>query len=445
MVTVHQKPGMGEFLTGLWVMEASTSDPLRVVNEPVTESTSDVLAAVPFLRWQVPADASATALARLQQAAFSAVAAEDAEVCLTARASTRVTFELSGSKLRLKPADARPRSPMELDWFHLEPRVAWFLEETGTLSVQIASSWGLHLVSVTRAGEVLAATIKGRVDSKSARDLLTRATGWRAVVVANASLLAGADVNDRSDHHFRTYGASPTEADLPRLAYRGGCLACGTSEGLSREHCVPNWVARELDVEPVTCDVFCKECNNKLGDALEAPIAEMHREGTLSASLDSSLVVRWAIKTALTLSAAANVWVRPEWMGRIASGAVPGGFEVFGRVLGRSTPGYSFTVHQFTASDRRAGRHLSILSLGSLLFVVARTSPELGTVPGVPRVHPGALPVDGGPRASVDLEALNSELTRRLTGHDSGVVPSVPRSVGKRTPRTAKDGQASPR
>lgn len=228
---------LGDFVTGLWVMEGSTSDPLRLVDQPVTTSASNVLAAVPFLRWELPAsepDALTDVLARVQAAALQAVRADEGLWPLTSEPNTEMTFDLSDGGLLLRRRHpAGQATPLESVAFDVHPRTAWFLQQTATLSVQVSAAGKSYAASVTLdGGPPRTAAVTGSL-AKNGPALLESALGWQAVLLANRSLYVGARSDDTSDHHFRVYGATPNQEDLPRLGYKGGCLACGARPPLS--------------------------------------------------------------------------------------------------------------------------------------------------------------------------------------------------------------------
>lgn len=420
----------GTFTTGLYVMGGSSSDPLELECDLSTLGVRDVLIAFPILWWSLPAGDSMSrsiseAVAQAQAHALGAIEVSDSSLPLAPSSTQTVTFTVADDTLTL--SSTRHVGLIGGLGFKVVKRLAWFLERCQTVAVIINAPSKTWVATVTRdATPPLVLAHPGSFDSTSLDGLIDHSIRWKAVSIGNSSLLAGAE--DFPDHHYRTYEATPDSNDIPSgLSYSGGCIACG-GDGNSREHCVPNWIASDHKVVPVTAKLFCLECNNHFGDKLEKEIAVLTRTGKLPCALRSKVFALWAIKTAVALSVASDVRIDPAWMRAVRVDELPDGFRVFATTDVNMYPGYAFSVGQFSRSATNEGTFLFSFVVDKLLFVVMRDPsgsfdpPELSQV--FPTSAPGKIPPQG-----FDLSGLQRSMMERLTGHAMGHSDSRPKAV----------------
>lgn len=435
-----EDPDYGRFTTGLYVMEGSTSDSAVPTSGATTLESRDLLTAWPVLWWKISSSgpsALAASIGMLQGRALDAVEADDSSLPLAPDATPSITYTVQDGALKLVSA-TRSLGLLGTTEFAVQKRLEWFLEGCGSLAVVIQVGGQTRVASITQEFPYPRVLVHdGKLTMATLDAVMEHSDKWKVVHIGNRSLLAG--LRAEPDHHSRTYVATQQKYDLPKkISYQGQCLGCG-SAGSSREHCVPSWVARDQGVEPVVAPVFCQDCNNYFGSKLEGPIAKAVRTGSLAGVLDSDVFASWAIKTALTLSAACNVQVVKDWMTDLRDGRVPEMFHVFARADVRMVEaGYAFSVAYFSRSTREQGQFLFTFGMNNLVFVVVRHSSRSFAVPGVARVWPSSRrDAHQGLSADrpLDLRGLHSSMVELMTGHSLIQTDSTPRPTRKNRPR----------
>lgn len=434
--TTSQHHQYGDFVTGLFIMEGSSSDEFGAGNSDITAPVRDVLAAVPILRWIPPSedDNIVEAITKVQAVAVDAIRQGDGTLPLTLNPSLKATFLVDEKGLRIQGVDGR-RLGLFGGWtFQLEDRLRWFLENGETLGIQIMSPSGDPWVtSLTIGGRPPRLAVKnGNIASKELSGLINHSTSWTFAHLGNVSLFP--DARDVADHHYRTYAATPKTADIPNITYHGPCLGCGASN-LTREHCTPNWISHDLGVGPVVAHIFCGVCNSYFGDEFEIPIAGWYRAGTLLQPETRELFSKWAIKTALTLAAASDVSIQESWMRELRNGAIPKGFEVFASMGIFTHPGYTFAVSHFSAEDQKRGQFLTSFVLGAVSVVVAHAAPQLNKIWELPRIHPSRRPADTPTGGQSSSGGLHHKILSRMANSQLGFTPSKMKAVTPRQPR----------
>ena len=411
----------GSIRTELWVMEGSTSDSLELESELTARQVRDVMTAIPLLIWEQDHD-SFDGLARESAALLDLVDIHDGYALpMTIAAAESVQFAVEDGHLIFR-SQSRDLGFLADHRFKVHDRMAWFLDRCQSISIVITSQSVFQVRSISNDGKQPRVAVRhGSFDTKQYSALILHSTSWADTLMANTSLYAGSD--DDSDHHSRTYLATPDELDIPQgIAYRGNCLGCG-SQGRSIEHCTPNWIATEHKVVPVTAPIFCSQCNAYFGHELENPISTMLRSGSLVDQLESELFVRWAIKTALALSAASDSPIDDSWMWAIRKGLVPEGFSVFADATARMAPGYIYTVTHFSRSFSEQGAFLVTYAMDGLLFIVLRDPTGDIEVPEWTQVHPSTIQRERQSE-SRDLNELHFSIMKSMTGHEMGHVDS---------------------
>lgn len=425
---------MGNFSTGLYVSDFSTSDPAVRTTEPTTARSRDVIAAWPILWWELPTgneDRIAETMGRIQAHALDAVESDLSGLPLASSPTSSTTFMVKGGELKLI-SNARDLGLLGAMNFKIEARLEWFLTLCGSLAIVIETPSKSWIATITREGSTPVVLIHdGNTRMPALNPVINHSKRWERSGIGNTSLLAG--MQHVADHHYRTYAAiAAFEPDLPdRLSYQGDCLGCG-APGNSREHCVPSWIAKDQGVHPVVSPIFCVDCNNYFGRTLETPIAIAARAGALPREVGSVLFALWATKTALALSAASDVLIREEWMRAIRDEEMPENFQVFAETNVSMDPGYFYSVTQFSRGARRLGQFLFSFGMNGLLFVVLREESRLLNIPGMSRVQP--LGIREATDASSDLTVLHANVIELMTGHRVVHTDSLSKPVGKKRP-----------
>ena len=419
LVTTNHHSVFGDLDIGLFVWGASSSDHASGEGEVVTGTVRDTLVAFPLLRWRVPSaipDEYVAAVVR----ALSAVRVVDGALPLTLEPAAGWSFSVDGARLTVhrKGPELLPLAGFE--WFKIEERLRYFLNLTGTLGVTVIRNDDVWSSSITRGGEASREAMHdGNLTRRSYASLVSFADDWQAVFLGNPSLFS--DSRDIPDDHFYAYQSTPNCVKIPkRLGRAAECIGCGRQGSVTKEHCTPRWLAKDQGCEPVVASVLCEECNNLLGIAVEQPMASAFRNGAVDVS--SYAFSLWAVKTALTLSAASDVRLEPQWGRAIMKRQIPRGFRVFASGDVRTPePGYWFAVTHFSAPRHSEGSFLFSFVSAPIAFVVLKSREPVCVDWPFRQVWPaprGAAEEDGGRQNTrLDMPDLHASLLEGLTGN----------------------------
>ena len=420
LATISRSENYGDFTTGLSVIAASTSDALTGGHPVGTVKAHDVLVGIPVLWWKLETESTQfqgtqimDGIGYMQSVALDSQKLEGAAFPMMRERVDSVGFQVKENSLRIASHTRELGLLGEIE-FRIEPRLAWFLTLSQSLSVVVETPSSTYISTLTSDGHSPRPVVHdGTLTMKHIEAVLNQSSSWKPIAVGNTSMLVGEE--DLPDHHTRTFAANCNVTDLPdRVNYVGECLACG-QPGDSREHCVPKWIARNQGVAPVVAPVFCVDCNSHFGRTLEVPIEAAARAGTLESEVKTEVFVRWALKTSFTLSAASDVSVDNAWMQQLRQGFLPDGFQIFASAGVEMDPGYLFSITHFSRGYREKGHFLFSFAMNSLLFVVLRNPSELLEVTGLSRVHP-PLDNDFVP-GHIDANLLHDYLIFKMTGH----------------------------
>lgn len=407
---------LGTLSSYLWVADGSSPD---IPGPNSASSRVDTVVAIPVLHWEPCGNSTMDRVAvRMQATAVDAFEMEDGGFPLVMRPPEDLHFSIDEGNLRIWRERGTAGVFQERDW-PIESRLAWFLKQTGTVSLVISdgsTAWVSTALNAQHYPSI--AHHRGTIQQRNFTQILNRSTSWAVGVLGNLSL--SADMRDMPDDHFDIYVSDETGWQLPdRLEHVGSCLSCERKAD-SREHCTPDWMARDHGVQPVTAHLFCIECNNYFGKNLERPVASLYRQGTLPREIHGELFAQWAIKTALTLSSASGVRLQPHWMTELRNGKTPSGFEIYAvSDVAQERTGYTFGTTMMSAARHAAGAFLTTFSMPQLAFVVTRSKPQLGAFGPFPRVHPSPKAARE-PQRRVDLTALHGDFLAAITGHPVG-------------------------
>lgn len=411
LFTQYEIGDRGRAASYLWVAEVSTSE----IPSATGASRVDALISIPVLQWSPPneSDASREAM-KMQNAAVGAVELKGEGYPTVAQPPKGLKFSVQNTLLRVWRQGGTAGMFEGFEW-PIDNRLAWYLEQSGTLSLLVvgADSVWVSVALNDRQGPLVGCH-RGTVLQKNYTSIIEHSKSWQFGRLGNVSLAA--DKRDADDDHFDIYASDEKGAQLPsRLTHSGRCISCD-SPASSREHCTPDWIARDQCVQPVTSKLFCRSCNSYFGEDLEAPISQRYRDGSLSSVVDSELFARWAIKTALTLSVASGVRIQNQWMRELRQGGIPEGFEVYAETeLKSAFKGYIFGATMFSAIRHQKGYVLVTFAIPGLLFSVVRSTAGLGKFGPIARVYPARLEAEGRPQ-EVDISDLHAAYLEKLTG-----------------------------
>jgi len=140
----------------------------------------------------------------------------------------------------------------------------------------------------------------------------------------------------------------------------------------------------------------------------------------------------WAIKTALTLSAASDILIQPTWMKELRNGDLPTGFRIFASTKYGSSAGYSFGVTQFSRTIEWNDSFLFSFWIDRLAFIVLRTTEDIDAK-GLKEVYPN--PSDTTDNVGrIDLVQLHRELLESITGERMTFDRASPKVIRSRQP-----------
>ncbi|MCG7277888.1 hypothetical protein MHJ95_02600 [Corynebacterium imitans] len=327
----------------------------------------------------------------------------------------QLRFTLNSSTLKIAAENAPANIFQVFDW-PIDKRLAWFLEKSSTLSLVMVGDDSVWVsCALGKSSPPLIGSHPGTVRSKNYVDLIVHSHSWHFGRLGNVSVAA--DKADFPDDYFQVFASDENGVALPsKLAQSDTCVSCDNPAN-SREHCTPDWIARDQDVQPVTAHLFCKSCNRFFGEKLENPMAQMYRSGTLPRDLNSKVFVLWAIKTALTLAVASGVRIETAWLRKLRNYEIPDGFEVYADATIQSeSKGYSYGVTLFSTKRHQSGNFLTTFAMPGLVLSVVRTTPLLGEFGPLPRIHPSYLDANQV-FPSIELSELHSAYLSEITGN----------------------------
>ncbi|MBA0048188.1 hypothetical protein [Mycobacteroides sp. LB1] len=312
------------------------------------------------------------------------------EFPLHRKVSTSCNFSLSGKKLTITMHGTPRRTVMR--GLKLDSRVVYFLRLTETLGIEIRhGDQTCYFGTIVQEGSGISrpalAAHRGTVNA----GIREKSKDWERVNPFYESVFVGGD--DSGDDHTYVGYATRDREQFPRGATRSTCMHCAAATSLTIEHCTPKWLADRLAVTPVTAKILCEPCNKTFGAELEDPIAELYDTKMLTDPAHRILVSRWAVKTAIMLSAVSNVSIRQELFDFVEGRETDSSVSVYWCDNARSLldSGYHYVVTKFRP-ELAADSFLFAMSFGATSFVVARTPTELGTLPLIDRWAPSFLP-----------------------------------------------------
>ena len=149
---------------------------------------------------------------------------------------------------------------------------------------------------------------------------------------------------------WSTFTSRPSSTHLPRTRPEIRCGLCGTQDDITREHCIPDWLATSLGITPVTARILCRSCNNRLGEGLEEQFASVSADGGLRDNVD--VVAKWFLKTAVMLALACSVDVPKDLALAVRAGRAGEDSAQIRYRINVATPmrrelGFAFTVTYF--------------------------------------------------------------------------------------------------
>lgn len=213
-----------------------------------------------------------------------------------------------------------------------------------------------------RTGSVLNA---GRREARL-RQLIQNVSRYPLLVLGRVDSYLGVNIGSSN---YDVYQSTRDLNSLPKVTNLGGvCLACGDTK-TSKEHCSPKWLADREGVEPLVAPILCEECNGWFGE-IEARMADFtSRPIEVTESRTLMLIVRWAVKTALTMSVASGVRAHLGWLPYLRNKRLPDGFTVYfdpNQTL--AEPGFAYGVSRF--SERLWEEQRFLFSLSTPLFTM---------------------------------------------------------------------------
>lgn len=164
---------------------------------------------------------------------------------------------------------------------------------------------------------------------------------------------------------------------LKNLSLGDYCYTCGKKE-TSREHCSPKWMTTKYKVKPLIGEIFCSECNSWFGKELERCAENALNIGNEVYAEQCSFIVKWCLKTALTMSLASGVNINSQWMIDLRGKGFPSGFEVYFDTRYRlKEKGFNYGVSRFNKRLLANNMFLFSFICSDFGFIVINKDPNI--------------------------------------------------------------------
>ena len=212
------------------------------------------------------------------------------------------------------------------------------------------------------------------------------------------------------DSRYYLYRSIPDANTIPKPpSFNCGCFVCGKTP-TTKEHCSPSWFAKYYEAKPLIASIFCESCNSWFGKEFEQPAREALVEER--SDYDPKIFAKWAIKTALTMSLASGIQIKPEWLKLLRMCSAPAGFKVYyDPTVVLKDKGYIYYVSDFSPEMIERGAFLFALSTKDFTLCVMNTSDNLIEVP-LDQFFPEFIPLRSGRR--VRLQEMYPSLHQQL-------------------------------
>lgn len=247
-------------------------------------------------------------------------------------------------------------------------------------------------------------------DSRHIDDILEKSTRWDAYAIGNPSLFA--DSREFNDDQYEVYEVGKLVKRVPSFTVDPKCFMCGTRSDITIEHCTPNWLMTRLGLHPITAPIVCDSCNGRLGIELERPVQDAYDNDNVFN--DPGLASLWALKTAIALALASNIFVPKDLRLAVAEGGLQGSrVEVFAaRTPLDEENRFQYVVTRLRRSLVRTSFMLAFGFSGHYFLVVRWKDVELLQIPILNRIYPDIRPAL---EMSDDLELIPA-LLEMLSG-----------------------------
>ncbi|SKH67062.1 Uncharacterised protein [Mycobacteroides abscessus subsp. bolletii] len=414
--------------TGVFTVERTVTDKGQLPNDVVSIVPERSSFATPFAIYDAESELAADSFGWMLGAHRVPEDFSEATVDLPLhrKVSTNSSFSLTGKKLSIAIHSTPRRTALrELS---LPARVVYFLRLTQTLGVQIRyNERTRYFGTIVREGvdirRPLIAMHRGTLNP----GIREKSKNWEAFNSYYESVFVGGD--DSGDDRTYVGYASRVREQFPLNVTRSTCLRCKSTTRLTVEHCTPKWLTDRLNVTPVTAKILCKPCNAAFGAELEEPVAALYDSGMLDDPAHRALVTRWAVKTAIMLSSVSNVQIPQELFDFVEGHNADSSVAVYCTGGARSflDSGYLYVVTKFRP-ELATNSFLFSMNFGPILFVVARTTSELGQLPLIDKWAPSYAP---GLAAVGDIK-IHDWIMRNKFGIDLEYGPYQDRSAQRR-------------
>lgn len=383
--------GRAVLILGVYVFDTTVTDKGDDVSAVVSIIPERASFATPFIIYHAESVAAADDVGRTLGAhrVPTNFNHNSVELPVHRKVSTSCSFSLTGKKLDIIRHGMPRRTVMRA--LPLDPRVVYFLRLTETLGVDIRYGgetryFGTIVQEGSGIRRPVLATHRGTINA----GIREKSKNWERAIPFYESVFVGGD--DSGDDRTYVGYATHDREQFPTGITRTVCLCCAAATSLTVEHCTPKWLANRLGVTPVTAEILCKPCNTTFGAEFEDYVAKLYDTNMLTAPVHRNLVSRWAVKTAIMLSAVSNVSIRQELFDFVEGRNADSSVSVYWCDNAQSMldSGYHYVVTKFRP-ELAAESFLFTMIFGATSFVVARTPTELGPLPLIDRWAPGFL------------------------------------------------------
>lgn len=248
--------------------------------------------------------------------------------------SSKVTFSIVKNKIVINSRDMPGNINTEVDYLfnrltsEINERQKYFLSLSDTLGICLVRNNEKYFSTICRKNTVSSILVHDSVPPKNLNRVFDISKNWKAVRAFGDIYASGAH-EIPNDHFIAMYSGQDGENITKKVKYSGDCIF-GHKGQTTIEHCTPKWLADSLRAQPITCKLLCEDCNtNFFGKQFEVKMSQLFFNKQICDNDNRNFVALWCVKTALFISAAANVPLKHSWLDSLYNKQIPNGFQIF--------------------------------------------------------------------------------------------------------------------
>ncbi len=248
--------------------------------------------------------------------------------------SSKVTFSIINNRIVINRCDALENANAEIDFIfnrltsEINERQKYLLSLSDTLGILLVRNNEYYFSTICGKDAVSSILVHDSVSPKNLNMVFDISKNWKPVRAFGDIYASGAH-EISNDHFIAMYSGQDGENITKKVKYSGNCIF-GHTDQTTIEHCTPKWLADSLHAQPITCKLLCRDCNtNYFGKQFEVKMSQLFFNKQICNKDNSIFVALWCVKTALFISAAANVPLKHSWLDSLYNMQIPDGFQIF--------------------------------------------------------------------------------------------------------------------